>query len=103
MILSKSGKPSAKMYYEWLMNPSSNTLLVPINSDLIGDMEVYNQFGVDCVDGALLKLAQDIGKKCGVQCTIATYDTRDFYTLWSQYDAATFKLCDMKEDYTDLL
>ena len=99
MILSRGGKQAAAEYYTWLLNPGSNLVLVPINDYLLGNLEVYNRFGVDCVDGALLKLAEDIGKKCNLKCIIATYDSKDFYTLWSQYDDTTFELYNMEEDY----
>ena len=103
MILRMAGNLAAREYFTWLKNPGSNVLLIPINDRLLGDMEIYNKFGVDCVDGALLKLAEDISLSCNIKSIIATYDTRDFMMLWSHSDPSTFTLYQMEEDYVKLV
>ena len=91
----------ARDFHQWLINPGSNVVLIPVADGLIAEIDFYSKLKVDCVDGIIYQLAIKIGDQCSIRPLIATYDTRDFYPIMGFNNA--FDVCNMETDYADLV
>lgn len=68
-------------FLRWIIDPSSGVVVIHECSDVSNIHALASSLRIDCVDAAILHLADDITKQCKLSpaCVIATYDTRDFF------------------------
>jgi predicted nucleic acid-binding protein len=84
-------------FLAWLTSPRGATIVPSHKGELVGTRQLTDTFHVDCVDAMIARLATDITRYCELQppLPIATFDTRDFWLLWSHRDLQ-FSIYDMR-------
>ena len=98
MLVGRRGEHASE--YEMLswINTSNRATLVPTHlRDLTRIQQLVQDLKIDSVDAILADLATEITQECGLSppLIIATFDTRDFFTM-SRRDDLEISLLDMR-------
>lgn len=72
---------------QWIIDPRSGVVVITQCESITGIHSLASQLHIDCVDATILHLADRISKECRLNppCTVATYDTRDFFRSMLKY------------------
>lgn len=72
---------------QWIIDPRSGVVVITHCESVADIHSLASKLHIDCVDATILHLADRISKECHLNppCTVATYDTRDFFQSMRYY------------------